>query len=113
MPARVAQCVCAAVGTRRDMRAALTAFLWASGKETEAESEWSALCVSGRGFGAAQSANAAGEVYSPAYDAELLRQQVRDRGIAMWDRSMGPTRGTAPWIDRVGPSMRDTACGIA
>ncbi len=40
------------------MRAAQAAFLWAAGDEAQAETEWSSLCRSGRGFGAAASAEA-------------------------------------------------------
>lgn len=40
-------------------------------------SEWSTLCMSGRGFGAQQSPDVAGEMYSPEYSAEMLKQQAR------------------------------------
>ena len=39
-----------------DVRALATAALWASGREADAEAEWSSLCRSGRGFGAPSSA---------------------------------------------------------
>ncbi len=60
-----------------DMRAAAVAILWAGGQEAAAEGEWSALCGSGRGFGASRSAEAQpGESSSSvAYSARLLQQQ--------------------------------------
>ena len=69
-----------------DMRAAQAAFLWAAGDEAQAESEWSALCRSGRGFGAAASAEAMrGEDggVTPAYAVELLEQQIRQQAAVV------------------------------
>lgn len=65
-----------------DVRALATAALWASGRETDAEAEWQALCRSGRGFGAPVSAENArdgrgGIEGDVAYAARLLEQQVR------------------------------------
>lgn len=40
-------------------------------------SQWLMLCRSGRGFGAPQSPDAAGQEYSPEYSAEMLKQQAR------------------------------------
>jgi hypothetical protein len=69
-----------------DMRAAQAAFLWASGDEAQAETEWAALCRSGRGFGAAASAEAARGAdgsATPAYAKELLEQQLKQQAAVV------------------------------
>ena len=74
-----------------DVRALATAALWASGREADAEAEWSSLCRSGRGFGAPSSAEDArgekdgrggigGDV---AYAARLLEQQVAQQAAVV------------------------------
>ena len=65
-----------------DVRALAAAALWASGREADAEAEWSSLCRSGRGFGAPVSAENArdgrgGIEGDGARAARLLEQQVR------------------------------------
>jgi hypothetical protein len=63
------------------MRALAAAVLWAAGREADAEAEWSTLCSSGRGFGAATSAERPGEPSGGvAYSARLLQQQFTQIG---------------------------------
>ena len=98
-----------------DMRAAQAAFLWAAGDEAQAETEWSSLCRSGRGFGAAASAEAMrgddGGV-TPAYAKELLEQQIRQQaavvaGVVAMDgaRKDGRESGSRSYAD-------DTPCAL-
>ena len=69
-----------------DMRAASAAFLWADGREQEAEQEWQLLCGSGRGFGSAESAESfrgdSGQV-TPQYAKELLEQQLKQQAAVV------------------------------
>ena len=75
-----------------DVRALATAALWASGREADAEAEWSSLCRSGRGFGAPSSAEDArggkdggrgGIGGDMAYAARLLEQQVAQQAAVV------------------------------
>lgn len=59
-----------------DMRAALAAFLWALGDESNAEAEWTFLCKSGRGFGAKRSAEEKRDAGALAYGFELFAQSA-------------------------------------
>ena len=103
-----------------DMRAAQAAFLWAGGDEAQAESEWAALCRSGRGFGAPASAeNARGEDggVTPAYAKELLEQQLKQQAAVVSGvvRSDGARRdGRESGSLGVGgqPSADNTPCAM-
>ena len=66
-----------------DMRAALSAFLWAAGDQAEAEAEWTYLCKSGRGFGAKESAESKRDEGALAYSATLLSQQFAQIGAEL------------------------------
>jgi len=71
-----------------DVRAFTAAALWASGRESDAEAEWSSLCRSGRGFGAPTSAEDArgerGSVFGDVgYAARLLEQQVAQQAAVV------------------------------
>lgn len=66
-----------------DMRAALSAFLWAAGDQAEAEAEWTYLCKSGRGFGAKESAESKRDDGALAYSATLLSQQFAQIGAEL------------------------------
>lgn len=59
-----------------DARAALSAFLWATGDFDAAESEWTFLCKSGRGFGAQRSAEEKRDAGALAYGFELFTQSA-------------------------------------
>ena len=66
-----------------DMRAAAAAFLWADGRESDAEGEWSQLCRSGRGFGSASSAEDARAKGEMAYAARLFEQQLAQQAAVV------------------------------
>lgn len=71
-----------------DVRAFSAAALWASGRESDAEAEWSSLCRSGRGFGAPTSAEDArgerGSVFGDVgYAARLLEQQMAQQAAVV------------------------------
>ena len=93
-----------------DMRAAQAAFLWADGREAEAEGEWSTLCRSGRGFGAAVSAESkrteTGGV-TPAYARELLEQQLKQQAAVV----NGVVRGDGTRADGRESGSRDAFGG--
>ena len=59
-----------------DARAALSAFLWATGDFDAAEAEWTFLCKSGRGFGAQRSAEEKRDAGALAYGFELFTQSA-------------------------------------
>lgn len=107
-----------------DVRAFTAAALWASGRESDAEAEWSSLCRSGRGFGAPTSAEDArgerGSVFGDVgYAARLLEQQVAQQAAVVRGdvRADGARRdgrefgGGARGGDRGVPGMGDdTPC---
>lgn len=70
-----------------DARAAAAAFLWAAGREADAEAEWAALCKSGRGFGGPRSAEAqpGEDASSAAFAARLLTQQFAQQAAVVTD----------------------------
>ena len=103
-----------------DIRAAATAFLWADGREDEAEAEWSKLCRSGRGFGAASSAEDARADGAAAYAARLFEQQMAQQaavvsGVIDGDGSRRDGRDAGGGMDAAGrrrPTADDTPCAM-
>ena len=103
-----------------DMRAAQAAFLWASGDEAQAETEWAALCRSGRGFGAAASAEAARGAdgsATPAYAKELLEQQLKQQaavvsGVVKSDGTRRDGRESGSLGAGGRPSADNTPCAM-
>ena len=103
-----------------DIRAAATAFLWADGREDEAEAEWSKLCRSGRGFGAASSAEDARADGAAAYAARLFEQQMAQQaavvsGVIDGDGSRRDGRDAGGGMDATGrrrPTADDTPCAM-
>jgi hypothetical protein len=106
-----------------DARAAAAAFMWADGREADAEAEWARLCRSGRGFGAAASAEDARADGRAAYAARLLEQQLAQQaavvaGVISSDgaRRDGRESGGAARGDAAGVLSRaaadDTPCAL-
>lgn len=97
-----------------DMRAAAAAFLWADGRESEAEQEWSQLCRSGRGFGAARSAEEARGDGSVAYAARLFEQQLAQQAAVVTGTvgADGSRTDGREGFGSVGGGADDTPCAM-
>ena len=107
-----------------DARAAAAAFMWADGREADAEAEWARLCRSGRGFGASASAEDARADGRAAYAARLLEQQLAQQaavvaGVISSDgarrdgrESGGAARGEAAGGLSSKPAADDTPCAL-
>ena len=91
-----------------DMRAAQAAFLCARGDEAPAETEWAALCRSGRaGAAAVGAARGADGSATPAYAKELLEQQLKQQAAVVG----GVVRSDGARRDGRESAARDSAGG--